>query len=84
MMFDNQPISEFERMFEYGANTQAWESLLNMCYWEFSYECVGGDDGYLENPPINYERLEYLEKLIKFLEVKGIKTENTAPKVERP
>lgn len=46
-----------------------------MCYCEESYESVGGDEGYLDNPPINHERLAYLEKLIKFLEDNGIKAE---------
>ena len=43
-----------------------------MCYCEESYESVGGDFGYMENPPINHERLAYLEKLIDFLESNGI------------
>ncbi|MBQ6907369.1 MAG: hypothetical protein IJQ28_03230 [Clostridia bacterium] len=84
MMFHSKPISDFERIFKDGENTQVWEELLHMCYWEFSYESVGGDKGYLENPPINSKRLEYLENLIKFLEMKGIKAENTAPKFKRP
>lgn len=46
-----------------------------MCYCEESYESVCGDEGYLDNPPINHERLAYLEKLIKFLEDNGIKAE---------
>ena len=34
-----------------------------MCYCEESYESVCGDEGYLDNPPINHERLAYLEEL---------------------
>jgi hypothetical protein len=44
-----------------------------MCYCEESYESVGGDEGYLPNPPINHERLSYLKELIAFLEGNGIK-----------
>ena len=44
-----------------------------MCYCEESYESIGGDDGYLENPSINVERLKYLEQLIEFLEGLGVK-----------
>lgn len=40
---------------------------------------AGGDDGYLDNPPINMERIEYLEELIGFLEGVGIQTVNDAP-----
>lgn len=84
MIFSSEPILKFKQIFRKNEQTQAWEQLLHMCYWEFSYECVGGDEGYLENPPINYERLKYLEELIYFLEENGVKTENTAPKVECP
>ena len=84
MMFHSKPISDFEKKFNYSENEQAWKELLDMCYWEFSYESVGGDMGYLENPPIDHKRLEYLENLIVFLEMKGIKIDNTAPKVKRP
>ena len=82
MMFDSEPISNFEKIFKRNEQAQPWEELLSMCYWEFSYECAGADYGYMENPPINHKRLKYLEQLIKFLESNGIKTENTAPKVE--
>ena len=82
MMFDSKPISDFEKVFNYTDNKQAWEELLDMCYWEFSYVSVGGDEGYLENPPIDYKKLEYLENLIVFLEAEGVKIENTAPKVK--
>ena len=40
------------------------------------------DEGYLENPPINYKRLEYLKSLIAFLEGVGIRAENNAPKIK--
>ena len=50
-----------------------WGELLHMCYFEESYERVGGDEGYLPNPPINHERIAYLEKLISLLERHGIR-----------
>jgi hypothetical protein len=71
MMFDGCPIEEFQQLWESKENLD-WGELLHMCYCEESYESVGGDEGYLENPPINHERLAYLEELIAFLEDKGI------------
>ena len=44
-----------------------------MCYCEESYASVGGDEGYLENSPVDFKYLAYLEKLIAFLEENGIK-----------
>ena len=44
-----------------------------MSYMEKNYESVGGDDGFMDNPTINYTRIEYLGKLIEFLEENGIK-----------
>ena len=76
MMFENEPIETFEKLLnEYNAQLE-WGYLLHMCYCEESYESVGGDLGYMDNPPIDHERLAYLEKLINFLESKGI-TEKT-------
>ena len=75
MMFASEPIEKFEKLLNEGNSELDWGSLLHMCYCEESYESVGGDDGYMENPPIKYERLEYLGKLIEFLESKGIKEE---------
>jgi hypothetical protein len=71
MMFDGCPIKEFQQLWESKENLD-WGELLHMCYCEESYESVGGDEGYLENPPSNHERLAYLEQLIAFLEDKGI------------
>ena len=71
MMFDSCPIEEFQQLWESKENLD-WGKLLHMCYCEESYESVGWDEGYLENPPINHERLAYLEQLISFLEDKGI------------
>ena len=71
MMFDSRPIEEFQQLLESKENLD-WGELLHMCYCEESYESVGGDEGYLENPPINHERLSYLEQLIAFLKEKGI------------
>ena len=36
------------------------------------YESVGGDYGDEDDPPIDRERLSYLEGLIAFLEEKGV------------
>ena len=71
MLFDRCPIEEF---YQLGESKEAldWSRLLHMCYCEESYESVGGDEGYFENPPINHERLSYLKHLIAFLEDKGI------------
>jgi hypothetical protein len=71
MLFDRCPIEEFQQLWKSKENLD-WGELLHMCYCEESYESVGGDEGYLENPPINHERLAYLEQLIAFLEDKGI------------
>ena len=52
---------------------------MHSCYWEQSYESVGGDEGYLDDPPINEKRLKYLEELITFLEESGVKAANDSP-----
>ncbi len=67
MMFDNEPIDKFEEFLKLGAIGSEWGELLHICYWEESYVSVGGDEGYLDNPPINYERLEYLKKADSFV-----------------
>lgn len=72
MMFESEPIETFEKLLNEDNEGLEWGELLHMCYFEESYESVGGDSGYMENPPINHERLAYLEKLIRFLESKGI------------
>ena len=71
MMFDSKPISMFEVLLEEHPELD-WGDLLRWCYTERSYERVGGDCGGVENPPICYERLEYLERLIEFLERSGV------------
>ena len=73
MMFNNSSIDSFKSLLEKDKDTEKWGRLLDMCYCEESYESVGGDEGYLENPPINFERLNYLKELIDFLEKSGIK-----------
>ena len=40
-----------------------------------------GDDGNLENPPINVERLNYLRELITFFGEMGIQAIDNAPKI---
>ncbi len=76
MMFNSAPLETFQKLFHDKRDNSDWEHLLHMCYCEESYERVGGDFGDEEDPPINYERLAYLERLIKFLEDNGI--ENNA------
>ena len=71
MMLNNRPIEEFAELFESEAEL-SWGMLLHMCYCEESYESVGGDYGDEDDPPINRERLSYLEGLIAFLEEKGV------------
>ena len=71
MMFDGRPVEEFQQLWESKENLD-WGELLHMCYCEESYESVGGDEGYLDNPPINHERLSYLKKLISFLKINGV------------
>ena len=73
MMFDSASIEEFESLWNIDNDNKKWGDLLYMCYNEKSFVRAGGDDGYKENPPICYERLEYLEELIKFLEELGVK-----------
>ena len=75
MMFDSEPVEKFEELLKLGNIGVEWGELLHMCYCEESYVRVGGDEGYLPNPPIDRERLAYLEKLIALLESYGI-TEN--------
>lgn len=72
MMFDSKPIEEFENLLRSGEVSAEWEELLHMCYCEESYVSVGGDEGYLPNPPIDHKRLAYLKTLITFLESHGI------------
>lgn len=72
MMFASRPLEEFERLWN-SEEAYEWSELLHMCYCEESCARVGGDEGYLENPPIPYEQLAYLQELIAFLEEKGIK-----------
>ncbi len=73
MMFENSNIEDFKNLWNRDRDTKKWGRLLSMCYCEESYESVGGDDGDLDNPSINFERLKYLEHLIDFLENLGIK-----------
>ncbi|MBR4287692.1 MAG: hypothetical protein IKT55_08315 [Clostridia bacterium] len=73
MMFDSLSIDFFKSMWDKDKDARKWGRLLHMCYCEESYEAVGGDDGDLDNPPINFVRLKYLEELIDFLESIGVK-----------
>ena len=72
MMFENASIDSFKQLWEMDKDAKKWGYLLNMTYCEDSYESVGGDHGYEENPPINLERVKYLGELIVFLEGLGI------------
>jgi len=80
MMFEGSSIDSFKSLWDKDNDAEKWSELLHMCYWEQSYERAGGDEGYLDNPPINAERLNYLEELIKFLEESGIKALNDSPR----
>ena len=75
MMFDREPIEEFEQLFINNKDEHDWEELLHMCYIERRYLSVGGDEGYLENPPIDEEGIAYLKSLIAFLEANNIKAD---------
>ena len=79
MMFDSESIGTFKSLWDKDKGLKKWSELLRMCYWELSYERVGGDSGYLDNPPINVARIRYLEELIDFLEKSGVKAINDAP-----
>lgn len=79
MMLSSENINTFKTLLKNDDDLNKWSELLNMCYWERSYESVGGDEGYRKNPPINTKRLHYLEELISFLEHSGIEAENDAP-----
>ena len=79
MMFESTDIDAFKSLWDKNKDAKKWSELLHMCYWERSYESVGGDEGYLDDPPINEERIKYLDALIKFLEESGVKAENDSP-----
>ena len=79
MMYGNESIETFKALWEQDEDLEKWSQLLHSCYWELSYTRAGGDEGYLENPPINVERIKYLEELIGFLEEVGIRAVNDAP-----
>lgn len=79
MMYDSEDIETFKSLWQQDKDLEKWGELLHSCYWEESYESVGGDEGYLENPPINVKRLDYLHELIAFLEGVGIQAENDVP-----
>ncbi len=72
MMLKSEPLEIFENLLKEGNSELEWDKLLDMCYCEERYESVGGDLGNEENPPINYERLAYLERLIALLKQNGI------------
>ena len=72
MMFGNSSIDSFKALWEQNKDAELWGQLLHMCCIEESYVSVGGDDGWMENPPICTERLKYLQELISFLEQLGI------------
>ena len=82
MMFDSESVDTFKSLWDENKDAEKWGYLLHMCYWEISYERAGGDEGYLDNPPINVKRIKYLEELIDFLEKLGIQAINDAPQVK--
>ena len=79
MMYASEDIGTFKALMEKEQDPEKWSQLLHVCYWEESYESVGGDTGWLENPPINTRRLAYLKELIAFLEGAGIHAINDTP-----
>ncbi len=79
MMFESTDIDTFKLLQGKDKAAKKWSELLHSCYWEQSYESVGGDEGYLDDPPINEKRLKYLEELITFLEESGVKAVNDSP-----
>ena len=79
MMFESTDIDTFKLLWGKDPDAKNWSELLQSCYWEQSYESVGGDEGYLDDPPINEKRLKYLEELITFLEESGVKAVNDSP-----
>ena len=79
MMYGSESIETFKALLEQDKDLEKWSQLLNACYWELSYTRAGGDEGYLDNPPINMERIKYLEELVAFLEGEGIRATNDAP-----
>ena len=82
MMFDGESIDTFKSLWDKDKDAEKWSELLHMCYWEVSYERVGGDEGYLDNPPINVAKIKYLEELIKFLDELGVQAINDAPQAK--
>ena len=82
MMFESTDIDTFKLLWGKDKDAKKWSKLLHSCYWEQSYESVGGDEGYLDDPPINEKRLKYLEELIDFLEKAGVRAINDAPKTK--
>ena len=79
MMYGSESIETFKALWEQDKDLEKWSQLLHSCYWELSYTRAGGDQGYLDNPPINMERIKYLEELIGFLEEVGVRAVNDAP-----
>jgi hypothetical protein len=79
MMYGNECIETFKALWEQDKGLEKWSQLLHSCYWELSYTRAGGDEGYLDNPPINVERIKYLEELVAFLEGEGIRATHDAP-----
>ena len=43
MMFEGSSINSFKSFWDKDKDAEKWEHLLHMCYWEISYERVGGD-----------------------------------------
>ena len=79
MMYGSESIENFKDLWEQDKDPEKWSQLLHSCYWELSYTRAGGDEGYLDNPPINMERIKYLEELIGFLEEVGVRAVNDDP-----
>lgn len=46
LMFDSESIDTFKSLWDKDKGLEKWSELLHMCYWEVSYERVGGDEGF--------------------------------------
>ena len=67
MMFAHEPIEKFQKLWDVENDIEAWKELLHMAHYDIRYTQSGGDEGYLKKPFIDYDYIEYLEKLIAFL-----------------
>lgn len=72
MMLDSYPLNKFFPLIDRCEDTDALFKLLDFTLMELCYELVGGDHSFMEKPPINQERIAYLEELSQYLQAKGV------------